>query len=565
MKKILFLLFLCLSAQLMRAQAPKWVDKAKRSVFSIITYDKADNILNTGNGFFVTNNGVALSDYTTFKGAERAIIVNSDGKQMPVEMILGANEMYDVIKFKVAITEKSVQPLAIASNSPVVGAEVFVLPYSTQKDKSVTKGTVKEVSKIGEQYNYYTLNLILKDKMVSCPVVNAEGLVFGISQKATGKDTTSICYAASAAFAMSQSITALSLNDQALNRIGIKKGLPDTEDQALVFLYVASTQLEPEAYISLLNDFIAQYPNNPEGYTRRAAALTYNTTDQTAFAKAAADYERALKVAPKKEEVYYSLSKQIYHYQLDRPETTYNNWTYDKALEYINMALAIEQLPLYMLHAADINFAKGDFQQAYQWYEKVNNTEFASPSSFFSAAKTKELMGGEPKEVIALLDSTINRAQPLNELTSPYLLERAQMHMNAEQYRQAVVDYDAYYELAKGNVNDVFYYYREQAAFNARQYQRALNDIQEAIALNPNELMYRAEDAVINIRVGRYQEAIDALNKALKIDPNFGEAYRLMGIAQLQLKDNAAACASFQKAKELDAEGVDELIQKHCK
>ena len=137
--------------------------------------------------------------------------------------------------------------------------------------------------------------------------------------------------------------------------------------------------------------------------------------------------------------------------------------------------------------------------------------------------------------------------------------------MNAEQYRQAVVDYDAYYELAKGNVNDVFYYYREQAAFNARQYQRALNDIQEAIALNPNELMYRAEDAVINIRVGRYQEAIDALNKALKIDPNFGEAYRLMGIAQLQLKDNAAACASFQKAKELDAEGVDELIQKHCK
>ena len=32
---------------------PKWVEKAKRAVFSIVTYDKNDKMLNTGNGFFV--------------------------------------------------------------------------------------------------------------------------------------------------------------------------------------------------------------------------------------------------------------------------------------------------------------------------------------------------------------------------------------------------------------------------------------------------------------------------------------------------------------------------------
>ena len=45
-----------------------WVDKAKRAVFSVVTYDQNDKILNTGNGFFVTEDGVALSDYTLFKG-----------------------------------------------------------------------------------------------------------------------------------------------------------------------------------------------------------------------------------------------------------------------------------------------------------------------------------------------------------------------------------------------------------------------------------------------------------------------------------------------------------------
>ena len=66
-KSILFTFVLCLLSQWSVAQAPKWVEKAKRSVFSIVTYDKDDKIQNTGNGFFVTEDGVALSDYSLFK------------------------------------------------------------------------------------------------------------------------------------------------------------------------------------------------------------------------------------------------------------------------------------------------------------------------------------------------------------------------------------------------------------------------------------------------------------------------------------------------------------------
>ena len=48
-KSILFTFVLCLLSQWSVAQAPKWVEKAKRSVFSIVTYDKDDKIQNTGN------------------------------------------------------------------------------------------------------------------------------------------------------------------------------------------------------------------------------------------------------------------------------------------------------------------------------------------------------------------------------------------------------------------------------------------------------------------------------------------------------------------------------------
>ena len=568
MKKILILpLLLFFLIQGSMAQTPKWVEKAKRAVFSVVTYDKNDKMLNTGNGFFVSEDGLALSDYTLFKGAERAVVITSEGKQMPVSLILGANDMYDVIKFRVAITEKKVPALIVAKTAPAVGADAWMLPYSTQKSIACVTGKVKEVSKLAGEYHYYTLGMQMKDKMVSCPVMNAEGQVFGIAQKSSGIDTVTTCYAAGAAFAMAQKISALSLGDAALKKIGIRKGLPETEDQALVYLFMASSSLSGDDYEKLLDDFIRQFPANADGYLRRANYYAAKGKDDQAwYDKAVADFNQALKVAQKKDDVYYNIGKLMYAYQLSKPEKTYKDWTYDTALQNVRQAIAIDPLPIYIQMEGDILFAQQDYAGALAAYEKVNASNIASPATFFSAAKTKELAKGDPKEVVALMDSCIARCpQPITADFAPYLLERAQMNMNAGQPRNAMLDYDAYHTAVKGEVNDVFYYYREQAALKARQFQRALDDIVKAIEMNPTDLTYQAEHAVVNLRVGRYEEAIQILNNILKADPKYAEAYRLLGLCQIQLKKTDEACGNFKKAKELGDPNVDELITKYCK
>lgn len=568
MKKILILpLLLFFLIQGSMAQTPKWVEKAKRAVFSVVTYDKNDKMLNTGNGFFVSEDGLALSDYTLFKGAERAVVITSEGKQMPVSLILGANDMYDVIKFRVAITEKKVPALIVAKTAPAVGADAWMLPYSTQKSIACVTGKVKDVSKVAGEYHYYTLGMQMKDKMVSCPVMNAEGQVFGIAQKSSGIDTVTTCYAAGAAFAMAQKISALSLGDAALKKIGIRKGLPETEDQALVYLFMASSSLSGDDYEKLLDDFIRQFPANADGYLRRANYYAAKgKDDQTWYDKAVADFNQALKVAQKKDDVYYNIGKLMYAYQLSKPEKTYKDWTYDTALQNVRQAIAIDPLPIYIQMEGDILFAQQDYAGALAAYEKVNASNIASPATFFSAAKTKELAKGDPKEVVALMDSCIARCpQPITADFAPYLLERAQMNMNAGQPRNAMLDYDAYHTAVKGEVNDVFYYYREQAALKARQFQRALDDIVKAIEMNPTDLTYQAEHAVVNLRVGRYEEAIQILDNILKADPKYAEAYRLLGLCQIQLKKTDEACGNFKKAKELGDPNVDELITKYCK
>lgn len=565
-KKLLLMLTLCLLAQWSVAQAPKWVDKAKRAVFSVVTYDQNDKILNTGNGFFVTEDGVALSDYALFRGAQRAVVVSSEGVQMPVQAIMGANDMYDVVKFRVGISGKKISALTPAAVAPAAGADAYLLPYSTQKDRSYTAGKVKEADKIADKYYYYTLDMQLKDKMVSCPVMTADGQVFGLAQKSSGQDTATICYAIDANFAIAQNISALSYGDMALRDIGIKKALPDTEEQALVFLYMASSQLSAEKYMEVLEDFIAQYPNNADGYIRRASQQLFMSKDDASLDKVAADMDKALEVATKKDDAHFNRAKIIYNYMLGKPEKAYKDWSYDKALDELKKAMAIEELPIYIQMEGDILFAKQDYPAAFASYDKVNQTNLASPATFFSAAKTKELMQAPAEEVLALMDSCMVRfTQPYTEEAAPYLLERAQARMNANQARNAMLDYDAYYNAVNGNVNDMFYYYREQAALKAKQYQRALDDMAKAIELNPDDLTYRAELAVVNIRVGRNEEALDVLKAALEKDPNYAEAYRLMGIAQIQMKKDKEACASFAKAKELGDPNVDALIEKHCK
>ena len=63
MKRTLWILACAFVAQITMAQGtPKWAANAKKAVFSIVTYDKDNNIKGKGNGFYIDDQGTALSD-----------------------------------------------------------------------------------------------------------------------------------------------------------------------------------------------------------------------------------------------------------------------------------------------------------------------------------------------------------------------------------------------------------------------------------------------------------------------------------------------------------------------
>ena len=565
MKKTIWIMTCCLVAQLASAQAPKWAEKAKKAVFSVVTYDKENKIKGTGNGFYIDAQGTALSDYTLFENAARAVVINADGKQQDVSRILGANSMYDIVKFNTPIDKKQTT-LTLASQPAKVGETVYLLPYSTQKATTLQTGKVTSVDSIGNNSFYYTLEMKTGEKTVSCPIMNANGEVLGLIQK-NASDESMESYAIGASYGASLAISALSMNDGALNKIGIKKALPDTEEQALVFLYMSSEQMDKETYLSVLNDFLSQYPHSMEGYIRRANYYM-SMKDTSKYPLADEDLKKAIEVSSSKEDAMFQVAKAMYSYLISlEGKEGYEEWSYDKTLELIRDAIQKNNQPLYVQLEGDILFAQGKYGEAFNCYDKVNQSSLASAATFYSASKAKQLTeGSDINEVLALMDSAIVKlSKPYFGEAAPYFYERADLRAQAGKYREAVMDYNTFYDAVSGDVTAYFYFQREQAEMQCRMYQQALNDINKVVEMAPEEVDYWVEKGSVHLRVNQLDEAITAFNKALSMNDQYAAAYRMLGYCQAMQKKNKEACANFAKAKELGDEVVDQLIEKYCK
>ncbi|MBR6493690.1 MAG: hypothetical protein IKT22_00230, partial [Prevotella sp.] len=75
--------------------------KAGKSVFTLTTFKADGTILASTNGVFIGSQGDAVSAWTPFVGAKTAVCIDADGRKHAVEAIYGANELYDVCRFRV--------------------------------------------------------------------------------------------------------------------------------------------------------------------------------------------------------------------------------------------------------------------------------------------------------------------------------------------------------------------------------------------------------------------------------------------------------------------------------
>lgn len=552
----LSLIFYNLSLCHAAAQNPSWAKKAANAVFTLKTFDANNQLIGSSNGFFVNGNGEAVSSYLPFKGAHRAVIIDVQGKEWPVENIIGANDMYDVAKFKVDI--KKPQQLPIATAKAEQGTTAWLLPYAAKKQPDCKRSTVSTAEVFQESYAYYTLDMQPDDQQTGSPVLNDNGEVIGILQP-TADAKAQQSYAVSALFASSMQMSGLGMNAPAMKATGIAKALPDNQEQAQLALFMATSAMDSLQYVDFLERFIQKFPQNPDGYISRAR----NMASALQFAEAEKDVQQALKVADKKDDVHYQYANLIYQHRLLQAATPYQLWTLEHALQQSKEAYAINPMPVYLQQQAQLQYALHQYEDAFQLYQQLSRSEMRSADIFFAASQCR-LALKDQDGAIAQMDSAVNMfSKPYLRAAAPYLLARGRLLDQSGKYRPAVNDYNEYEKLMPGQLTAEFYYLREQAEFAGHLFQQAIDDIKKATEMAPQESLYQAEKASVELRVGMTDEAIASAREAIRLAPGQGDGHLLLGIGLCVKGQKQEGLQSLQKAKELGHEQAQSMIEKY--
>lgn len=528
--------------------------------------------MKSGTAFFVGQNGEAIADYALFKNAYKAIVIDASGKQYEVESILGADDTYSLVRFHVDVKGNSY--LSSAQYIQGLGANVYALNYSKEKVSVCPQGVIESLDSINAKYGYYKFSVNMGDQYVGAPVFNANGELIGLLHSALGEGSNSRSYAIDIRYREELKISAIQSRSAtlALSSINIPKGIPDTQEECLVYSYFKSRTASNDEYMDILNRFIAAYPQCAEAYHRRSTPLI----DLHRFDEADADLEKYMSLAQDKAVANFNVAQSIVNKLQLMPEPAYDKWTYDIAQEKVEKSIELEtaqnraESPANIIRCkelkAQILGAKKDYDGAISIYEELNTGDRRSPAYYYAMSLARESRGDSTSLIVADLDSAIAMmGEPMPTEAASFVLRRGQVYAAAKNYRKAVLDYNQYAYLLNSQVSDIFYYDRSQIEMEGHMFQQALDDINSAIRIAPNKPLYYIEKAGMSLRFNMIDESISACTTVLQLNPNLADAYRIRGYAYVQKGDMNAARTDLQKAVELGDETAAEILKTYVK
>lgn len=530
---------------------PAAVKKAADAAFTLTTFKADGSILATSNGVCISTDGIAVSPWKPFIGADKAVIVDSKGQKHDVECLLGANEIYDIAKFQVS-GKTAAAPLATTVS---VGDEVWLTPIL--KSGNAEKANVTSVEKFMDKYNYAILSSSATDKMNGVPVFDKKGQVIGLYNKSGDSQSST-----DANYAKDFVLKGLSQNDVTLRQSDIRIGLPNTLEEAVVALMLSSEK-PANIHEAIVNEFITKFPQSNDGYyalaniqIAKGEVANADKTMQTAIGKVTA-----------KDEAHYNFARLIYRNAFI-PEFEEKakaiGWTLDKALDEVQKAQSAKANDAYRHLQAQITYAKGDYAKAYTDFEALTKTKFNNPELYLEMAQSRQHLGGTDQEILDLLNKSIELCDtPYVSTSAPYFYTRGQQLEKMGEYRKAVQDYYTYEYFNQGRLGAAFYYMREQCEVKGRMWQQALQDILVASRLDPKEALYPTEAGSLLLRLNKLDAAMSAAQQAIQLDDAQPDAYLILGIAQCESKQKESGIKNIQKAKELGNTQADTFLQKY--
>lgn len=156
-------------------ELPSWLEQ---------TPQKSENLMSTGTGFLVSNEGLICTNFHVVKGAKN-IIVNIGGEKIPAAVIV-ADENSDlaILKLSQNKTVNKVIPFGVEDYNPMLGDNIFVLgfPASDILGTSIklTNGVISSKKGYNDDLKTFQISAAVHPGSSGSPLFNDKGNLIGV-------------------------------------------------------------------------------------------------------------------------------------------------------------------------------------------------------------------------------------------------------------------------------------------------------------------------------------------------------------------------------------------------
>lgn len=558
--KYLLPLALAFLPTLSQAQKP---NEAQQAVVRVVTFNEKGDTLHTTYGYFASPTAEVVAPYAAFRGATRAVVTDTKGRQADVLRIVAASDNYDMVRVTTAMPTKKLPFLTRSTAVGAAGTAWQQTFFSTEKQAQPLATNVLSAD-ANNVFPYYTLSAPNEEQYVGCPIVDNEQVV-AIAQRNLLDKAQGIC-AISAAVADSFRVNAAAALNSDFNAIRIPKQLPTSENDAYSYFFMMlRTQRDSLQVQPLIKDFTTAYPKN--GAAMLDLASYY--ARQRQYAEADAWLQRRFTLGGDGLDAVYDTQAQLIYEKALSDSTAYPAWNLEAALKAAEKSYALQAKPAALLQQGVILYSMKHDEQALEKFKTYNATAAASPQSHYFAAQVLMRMKVADSLIVAELDKALEIVEkPYKGGDVAAVLElRAYYNEKLGNMRAAVLDYNNYEQIVGSQrLSAQFFAIRAALAEKARIYQVALDDYSTAISrasTKEEREDYRINRALLCLRVQLWDDAIATAQQTIAENPQAADAYKIIGVAYGEQKNRARALEYLTKAQQLGDENATTLLQKY--
>ena len=206
----------------------------------------------------------------------------------------------------------------------------------------------------------------------------------------------------------------------------------------------------------------------------------------------------------------------------------------------------LEKPVSYFMKFGNFYLESKDYEKAIEQYEKVLEKEPENADAWFNRGFAR-VEKGDYEKAIKDFDLYIEKIDPYDSYAYN---NRGVAYLRYKQNERAVENFNKAIELNPNHARS--YNNRGIVNHNLKQYERAIEDYNKAIELDPEDAYFYSNRGVAYRRIGDFNRALEDYNKAIELNPKEASAYNNRGLCYRKLKQYEKEQEDYEKALELD-------------